>query len=197
MAAHEAGGRCVWSITLQATTAAAAGGGLGVAAPCFANKPTGLPGPAGLRRKSTHTFEFERRFDSDITAPSRPLCACGTALESRHCALVDALFLQGCTAFSPNENCAFDISTNLTLISASRGKFGASLTALSPPLVLQAGARFLDRIFTLFPMVRGSLLAEVGRALVFCVFRLVSSVFSSFRPGAPQVLTDCDCLVRF
>jgi hypothetical protein len=156
-----------------------------------------LPGPAGLRLKSRHTFEFERRFDSDITAPSRPLYACGTALESRRCALLDALFSHGCAAFCPNEKYAFVFSTNLTLISASRGKFGASLTALSRPLVLQASARFLDRIFTLFPTVRRSFLAEVGTALVFRVCCPICSVLSSFPPGAPQALADCDCSVRF
>ncbi len=156
-----------------------------------------MRGPAGLRPKSRHTFEFERHFDSDITAPSRPLCACGTALESRRCALLDALFSHGCAAFCPNEKYAFDFSTNLSLISASRGKFGASLTALSLPLTLQDGARFLDRIFTLFPMVHGSLFADAGRSIVFRVFRLACNFFSSFRPGAPQVLAYCDCLGRF
>jgi hypothetical protein len=83
----------------------------------------------------------------------------------------------------------------LTLISATHAKFGASLTALSPPLALHPRAHFLDRIFTLFPMVRGLFLAEVGRALVFRVCCLFCTVFPSFPPRGPRSLAHCDCSV--
>jgi hypothetical protein len=80
--------------------------------------------------------------------------------------LLDGLFVQGGASFCANEKCAFDFLMKFTLISAPQVKYGASLIALSPPLARQLCAHFLEHIFTLFPMVHSSLLAEVVLVLV-------------------------------
>ena len=86
---------------------------------------------------------------------------------------------------------------NFTLISASKLKSGASLIALSPPLARQLCALFLEHIFTLFPMVCGSLFVAGVLVLVESVCLLEGTVIPSFPPRGPQALADCDCVMRF
>jgi hypothetical protein len=111
--------------------------------------------------------------------------------------LLDALFVHRGASFCANEKCAFDFSMKSTLISAPQVKSGASLIALSPPLARQLCALFLEHIFTLFPMVCGSLLVVGVLVLVESVCLLEGTAMPSFPPRGPQALADCDCVMRF